>query len=189
MKSKLSTFLIIVVLVAFKYSDKKTYDEISGKSYHPIILDQKHLYAADLTKYSMYYDTSFTEIQGKKYIKKITDYGNSQTVAYYREDKGNVIYIKPKQKLETIEIPANLAIGIVWYESDSTWKYTITCSKETFETPQAIFLNCLVIQSENINHKANPDHYRLYLQYYQRGRGYIGTKVGGLVFSYLTVEE
>ncbi|MBA3705446.1 MAG: hypothetical protein H0W84_05970 [Bacteroidetes bacterium] len=189
MKDKLLIFLIILTLTSFTYSDKKNYKEIAGESYHPIVLGQKHTYTADLTKYTMYFDSSFTELGNKKYIKETIDYGDSQTFVYYREENKNIIYFKPDQKQETIEIPAIITIGMVWYESDSTWKYTITGIKETFETPTSIFLNCLVIQSENIDRKANPKHYRLYLQYYQRGRGYIGTKLGGLVYSYLNMDE
>ena len=189
MKGKLFIFVIITILTAFRYSGKKAYDEIPGKSYHPVVLGQKYEYVADLTKYSIYFDSSVTEIQGRKYIKQTVDYKSSQTFAYYREEGGNVLYIKPEQNHETIEIPVNPVVGATWYESDSTWKYTITETRETLETPQAIFLNCLVIQSENIDRRANPDHYRLYLQYYQRGRGYIGTKVGGLLNSYLTISE
>ena len=36
--------------------------------------------------------------------------------------------------------------------------------------------------------KKNPNKFQVYMQYYQRGRGFIGTKLGGLIYSYL-IEE
>lgn len=179
----------LITLTAFTVSEKPTLDEIPGKSYHPIVFGQKLIYKADLSTYSKTFDTTTTELNGKTYIKCTTDFGTSQSIVYYREDGSRVLYIKPNQTTETVQIPENPSIGLVWYESDSTWKYTITSINEMVETPEAKYINCIVIQSENVNRKANPDHFGLYMQYYQRGRGYIGTKLGGLLYSYLTNDK
>ncbi len=179
----------LIALTAFTIADKPTLDEIQGKSYHPIIPGQKLIYKADLSTYSKTFDTTTIELSGKTYIKCTTDYGTSQSIAFYREEGNRVLYIKPNQISETVQIPENPTIGMVWYESDSTWKYTVTSVVETIETPDTKYINCLVIQSENVNRKANPDHYEFYMQYYQRGRGYIGTKLGGLLYSYVTNDK
>lgn len=170
-------------------SDKKVFEEQIGKSYHPIKKGQTDTYIADFNKYTISFDTNFTEIRNKKYLKQTTDYNGSQTIAYYREEDGDILYIKPDQINETIEIPKELKTGFVWYESDSTWKYTIKNSSEHFETPISVFKNCLVIQAENIDKNKSAGYYQIYLQYYQRGRGYVGTKVGGLIYSYLTPSD
>lgn len=179
----------LFTLTAFTVTDKKTLDEIPDKSYHPIVLGQKLTYRADLSTYSMTFDSLPTVINGLTYIKCTTAYETGQSISYYRQDGNRVLYTKSGQITETVEIPENPEVGLVWFESDSTWKYTVIAAKETLETPEANYINCLVIQSENINPNANPGHYQLYLQYFQRSRGYIGTKLGGLLYSYVTIEN
>lgn len=184
-----SFILIAALLLLINFPDKQIYDEIPNQSYNPITLGKTQVYISDFRKYSIHFDSLSINLKDKKYVKKITDYGSSQTVAFYREDSGSVLYIKPEQTKETVQIPAIPIIGMEWYESDSTWKYTVVGIGEKFETPKSIFLNCLVIQSEVTSRNNNSGYYSLYLQYYQRGRGYVGTKVGGLVYSYLSLDE
>ena len=185
----LYTFSLLLFVSSFKSSDKKIYDEIKNKSYHPIIPGERNYYKADFREYSTYFDTVYTEINGLKYLLSTTDYGKFKTFAYYREENGNVIYLKKGQTKETIEIPNNPTIGTIWYEGDSTWKYTITSINDIFETSNIMFINCLVIISENVDTKANTNHYQVYEQYYQKGRGYIGTKLGGIVYSSISLED
>lgn len=161
-----------------------TYDEIKGEPYHPIIAGQKGFYKDHQTIYSFSWDSIPTKISGKEYIKQTINYNNDLSIAYYRNDNGNVVYMKPGQKEETIEVPANPQPGMVWYESDSTWIYKITDLKGKLKTPASKFINCLVIQSEHIENNA-ADKGVLYMQYYQRGRGYVGTKINGQVYSYM----
>lgn len=182
-----STFIFVFLLIT-SFSDKKVYNEIPNKTYHPIVLGQKLNYRADFRTYSIYLDTTTTERNGKMYILQTVADGNYKSYAYFRENNDTIIYIKPDQKSETVQIPARPTLGMTWYEGDSTWKYTITGISETLETPISRFTNCLIISSENIDKSANPNHYRLYQQYYQRGRGYVGSKVGGLIYTYLIVE-
>ncbi|MBP8192569.1 MAG: hypothetical protein KAX69_03115 [Chitinophagales bacterium] len=184
--------LLIIIFIFFtqpvKLQAKNVYDEIQGKSYHPIIPGIVKNYISDLREYSTLFDTIYSEFNGKRYLRYTHDYGTFQSSAYYREDNGSVIYIKSEKEKETIEIPNNPKIGMIWYEGDSTWKYTITSINEILETPSSTYLNCLVIQSENLDLKKNPNKFQVYMQYYQRGRGFIGTKLGGLIYSYL-IEE
>ena len=173
--------------MAFTYPGKDIYDEIAGKPYFSCLPGEKTTYRTDFGKYSRFCDSALTLIQGKEYFKQTIDYGTSQTIAYYRIDKGTTLYLKPGQSKETMETPADPKEGTVWYESDSTWRYTITNTKATFETPEARFANCLEIQSEDL--RARKGQYSLYTQFHQRGRGYIGTKIGGVLFSYMILPD
>lgn len=167
----------------------QTYNYKPGESFHPLLPGQKNYYKTDFSTYSISFDSSETEFREKKYLKHTVDNGKTKSFTYYRVENGNVVYIQSHQKSETVEIPSNPVQGMSWYESDSTWKYTVIDTAAILKTPGGKFQNCLVIQSENIDRKANPDHsYRIYMQYYQRGRGYIGTKIGGLLYSYLKIE-
>lgn len=179
------TVTVICIVFSFNLKAKSIYDEIKGASYHPVITGIKKNYLADMREYSTLFDTTYTYINGKRYLAYTHDYGTFKSSAYYREENGKVIYIESKDQKETIEIPDNPTIGMVWYEGDSTWKYTITSINEIFESPTSTYLNCLVIRSENLDLKKTPNKFQVYMQYYQRGRGYIGTKIAGLVYSYL----
>jgi hypothetical protein len=187
MKKIALIIMIFVSLTSFIKSGKMIYKPIEGKSYHPIIAGQNNTYKTNSDPYKMYLDLDTTTFLGRKYIKQTFDYGNSQSFAYYREENGNVIYINADQKKETIEIPAKLEKGMVWYEGDSTWRYTLIGTNELLETPESIFQNCIVIEAENITSKLYQDHKRLYHQHFQRGRGYVGTKLSGQVVSYLSI--
>lgn len=181
--------IILIAITAFTFTTKPTFDEIEGKSYHPIVIGQKFIYKTDHSTYSKTFDNATVVINEKSYIKCITNFGYSQSISFYREEGDRVLYIKPNQTLETVQIPENISVGLVWYESDSTWKYTVKSLKETLETPEANYLNCLVIQSENVNYKSNSEYFKQYFQYYQKGRGYIGTKLEGRLYSYVTLNE
>lgn len=183
MKNKILSVITTVILTSFSVFSQ-TYDSKPGESFHPLLPGQKNYYQTDLRVYSMYFDSTETEFQGKKYLKQTYEDGASKSITYYRVENGNVLYIQPNQKIEALEIPSNPIQKMTWYNSDSTWMYTIIDTAETLKTPIGKFKDCLVIQSENLDRKAAPHHYRLYLQYFQRGRGYVGTKIGGILYSY-----
>lgn len=185
----LFTVSISLILSAYTFTGKPKYKELKGASYLPLIKGQKKTFKVDLRTYIQYFDTTTIEINGKTYIKSVIDYGPSQSRAYYREENQAVYYLKQGEMNETTAIPTNPVVGDTWLEGDSSWKYTIIGTNEIFETPESVFSNCLVIQSENNDKIKYPNHYRLYLQYYQRGRGYVGTKIGGQLYSYFTLNN
>ena len=99
----------------------QTYNNKPGEPFHPILPGQKSYYKTDLRTYSMYFDPLETVFPGKKYLKQTYEEGASKSIAYYRVENGNVLYIQPNQKSETVEIPSRPIQKMTWYESDSTW--------------------------------------------------------------------
>lgn len=125
----------------------------------------------------------------KKYYTQIADYGETKLYSYYRENMGSIVYFTTDVKKETVEIPKMQFVGMTWYQSDSTWKYTIISVNDTLKTPKYSFLKCLVIESEDLKCKNSNNCYKKYLQFYQRGRGYVGTEISGLLYTYMVIEE
>ena len=182
----LSAGLFMFLLLTACSTAKPQQESSNNASYHPVKMGAKHTYTDGSIVYNSTFDNKYTERNGKKYLALVSDYGNkSQILAYYREENGDVIYIKPDQKKETIEIPSQPKNGFTWFESDSTWRYTIRSLNSLLETPNGNYKDCLVIESTPIKLNktiAKPLHF---MQYYQRGNGYVGTIMNGVLNAYL----
>lgn len=191
--SKSNHLLALFILINLNfYCQEKTkiiLDEIPNQSYHPLLKSKINKYKRDFSTYKISFDSKKVKVNKKKYYTQIADYGETKLYSYYRENMGSIVYFTTDVKKETVEIPKMQFVGMTWYQSDSTWKYTIISVNDTLKTPKYSFLKCLVIESEDLKCKNSNNCYKKYLQFYQRGRGYVGTEISGLLYTYMVIEE
>lgn len=96
---------------------------------------------------------------------------------YYSWDK--------ETSLETIEMPKDLTINEVWFESDSSWRYEVKTINATLKTPSGKYENLVMIEAEQLTGRDKSTKYPKYNNYYARGKGYIASLVNGKLLSYL----
>jgi len=164
----------------------KTCAPVTDKPYHPLEPGSRIKYQiVGGPTYQMLVDTKTVSLSGKSYLKQTIDYGTSQSVAYYRQEGAATVYRAKPEDAESTEIPVQPQKGQVWYEADSTWRYTIVSTAEELSTPVCRYTDCLHIQAEQLGPKAEGRVVRaVFQQYFQRGSGYVGTQMAGKLVTY-----
>jgi hypothetical protein len=97
---------------------------------------------------------------------------------------GAVYFFDVESNSSSLEVPADPQISYEWDSPSNSWHYEIVDINATFETPEMTFRDCVVIRSDQIN-VADSTKYPSYLVYYSRGIGFVGSKVGTEIVSYL----
>ncbi|MEO7990261.1 MAG: hypothetical protein ABI663_12020 [Chryseolinea sp.] len=139
-------------------------------------------------------DNSFTDkiiegtfsFSGKDYFKSLRKYSwGDEDVTYFRVDStGTVVYLDPKSKLESVDVPGQPKIGDSWVSSDKAWKYEIIDTSATFKTPKQTFKDCLIIKAEQTTNR-DKEKLQTYFNYYVKGIGYVGSKVDDGLMAYI----
>lgn len=163
-----------------------TCKSMAEKPYHPLEPGSRTRYQiVGGGIYQMLVDAKPVELGGIAYLKQTTDFGQGQTVAYYRQDGGATVYRVKPETAESTEIPAQPQKGQVWYEADSTWRYSVVSTAEELATPTCRYPDCLHLQAEQLGPKAGGRAVQaVFQQYFQRGRGYVGTQMAGKLVTY-----
>ncbi len=151
--------------------------------YHPVVAGSKlHYQVVGGPAYTMAMATTPITVAGQAYLEQVVDYGTTQTTAYYRQAGQATVYRATLTAPETVEVPATPTVGTVWKE-DSSWRYTVVSTAEAFVAPACTFTDCLHIRAEQL--AADGTNKAVFEQFFQRGRGYVGTQMGGRVMTYL----
>lgn len=178
-----SRFLILSVLCLFSFTLKSgqgeyfiinqnpnfaRYFHYGKKSYVEYFLDKKqkmgpHEYSVRIRKYS---------------------WGDIDT-AYYRMDEEKFYHYNKLIRAESIVIPRSPVINQQWFESDSSWVYTIIKTGQTLQTPLKKYKNCVIVECRQLTGR-DPEKSQGYYLYYSKGNGYVGNiNDKGVVLSYL----
>lgn len=120
--------------------------------------------------------------KGIYYVQSIKKYSDKTTeVSLFRiAADGTVYYLDTETFKETPEIPAKPRLNYQWSSTDEKWKYKIIALGVELKTPNRIFKDCMAIKSTS-----QTDTNQVYINYYAKGIGFVGTKVGGDLVTYL----
>jgi len=139
-------------------------------------------------------DNSFTDEivagqfthEGKDYLKKLRTYSwGDKDLSYFRVDNtGTTFYLDAKSKLECIDVPGQPKAGDSWTSADKAWKYTVTDIAGVLKTPTQTFKDCLIIKAEQLGNR-DKEKLQIYLNYYVKDIGYVGSKVDGGLMAYI----
>ncbi|MTI23277.1 hypothetical protein E1176_19770 [Fulvivirga sp. RKSG066] len=92
---------------------------------------------------------------------------------YSRIDSvGNQVDFNPTTRQEHLSVPKNFSLNDTWTTDDGSWQHQIYSTHERLVTPSKTFEDCLVIQAIDLRKKKRS----LYLHYFVRGVGFVGSK-------------
>ena len=123
------------------------------------------------------------EVQGKVYVPRIRRYSTGGIdTTFYRQGEKGVYHLNAADlnKKETLTMPFRSVVGERWFESDSSWSYTINTVSGTIDTLR----NLLVIRAMQLKGDAKQIG-TMYDLYYAKGIGMIATMVEGKILVYL----
>ena len=176
---------LIVITIFFSCSTNKLVDTSEPNSYLLFSnVDSKFNYA-DSKSYVHYKDSKKTESLNDK-IYSITEIIYSwghQDKAYYRLDKGNVMYYDMKSDSETLIMPKDPKIGMMWKSQDGAWEYEIIDLDAKIETPVNMYSGLLAMKARQLLGR-DVNKLAEYINYYEKGKGKIASFGNGKLMTY-----
>ncbi len=176
---KVVIFASLVLLAAFAKGQSKEYFVIENSS------KVGRIYLMGKDSFIDYFTDQQEQIGEHTYSVRIRQYSwNKFDTAYYRAGEKNYVSCNRKTGKETVEIPKKPVVGQSWYESDSSWVYTVSSTNTRLSTPVKKYKNLLEIQAIQVTSR-DKQKYTTYRNFYARGIGYVGSIVDGKLLSYL----
>jgi hypothetical protein len=169
----------LVLFVAFARGQSKEYLVLETSS------KVGWIYVMGKGSFIDYFADRQEQIGEHTYSVRIRQYSwNKFDTAYYRAGEENYVSCNRQTGKETIEIPKKPVAGQSWYESDSSWVYTISSTDARLSTPVKNYKNLVEIQATQVTGR-DKQKYTTYRNFYARGIGYVGSIVDGKLLSYL----
>jgi hypothetical protein len=176
---KIVALASLVLCVAFARGQSKEYLVLETSS------KVGWIYVMGKGSFIDYFADRQEQIGEHTYSVRIRQYSwNKFDTAYYRAGEENYVSCNRQTGKETIEIPKKPVAGQSWYESDSSWVYTISSTDARLSTPVKNYKNLVEIQATQVTGR-DKQKYTTYRNFYARGIGYVGSIVDGKLLSYL----
>lgn len=179
------SFYLFTVLTLFSCGSNKLMNISEPNSYYLISdVDSKFNYV-DSGSYVHYKDSKKTEVKNDQtyYITEIIYSWGKRDEAYYRLEKGNVMYFDIKSNTETLIMPKDPKIGMKWKSQDEAWEYEIIDMNAELETPLKRYYGLLAMKANqligrDVNKRSE------YINYYEKGKGNIASFGNGKLMTY-----
>ena len=130
-----------------------------------------------------FFQEKAVEIEGETYIPRIRRYSlGGMDTTYFRNGKDGVYHVNAGSldKKESLTMPNKAWIGMKWFESDSSWSYTVISTTGELDELKDL----LVVRSMQVKGSAAQVG-RSYDTYYAKGIGMIASMAGGKIAIFL----
>jgi hypothetical protein len=164
-------FFILAAIVFLTFQD----------SYAPLIPGSSWVYKTTDGSFEDYISEEKFTYNKIDYFQNIRKYSDgTAAISYYRIEKNGALhYLDNKSFKESIEIPSHPRLSFRWSSSDNKWHYKIVEVDSELKTPLHIFKNCIAIKAESNDGS-------VYINYYSKGIGFVGSKADGKLVAYLS---
>lgn len=156
-----------------------------GKNFEGISLGSRKVFQTGDVYFTTEFDEEWTEINGTKFVKRLTyNLGNVSTF-YFTEKKDGIYYLEPDSLTLTLDVPFKPHKGKKWQDVSGDWEYEIKETSAEFKTPECTYQSCLVIKATMLNLRDEDGEAYVYENYYLKGFGYIGSTLNGDLTAHL----
>jgi hypothetical protein len=177
---------ISISLIVLGFLTSMTQMDNKENVYFPLVLDGEVVFKYMDSKSSVKHTSlaGTVVLDGKEYFPRLMRYSwGSTDTAFFRTENEVVYYFDKKSRSESISMPADLKIGVTWTSTDRAWQYEITSLSAKLETPVRKYKDLLVIRATQLQNR-DRDKLPVYLNYYQKNIGQIGSETNGKLMTY-----